>query len=237
MAADPQVRHEFPTTRWSLIEQATSAQAQQAMVELVDGYLPALRWFLVRRFRLQSHDAQDILQSFLLDKLIQGTLLDQASQKRGRFRSLLCRSLSNYVISAMRGRKLTAPVTDGAAWADGTDQAGDAFDRAWARQVIAWALRQTRQELIHSNRANYWHLLRLRVVRPCLSDSKPPGYGELVKRLRFKDPGQAHARLATARRMLHRNLRQVVADYCRDGAEIEDELAALQRAVTPAGAR
>jgi len=227
----------FPTTRWSLVERANGQDATQALADLIVSYQPALRRFITRQFRLPSHDAEDFIQGFICDKLIQGTLLSGARQNRGRFRNLLCRSLQNYVISAIRSRRDAAWLTAGGDSAADPSRKSDVFDRLWARQVLALAVRRTRGELLESGRADFWHLLRVRVIRPALRGTKPPGYDQVLRQVRFSDPGQAQARLATAKRMLNRHLRDVVGDYSNNPAGVEEEIHALKRAVMGFGAR
>jgi len=237
MSMPDQPNRGFPTTRWSLVEQASSQQAQQALTELINCYVPALRRFIATRFRLGGSDVDDIIQGFLLDKLLVGSLLERANKDRGRFRNLLCLSLRNYTISTLRKKRDTQSLSVTNAEHDSSTAFSDAFDRAWARQVIGRSLRRTRKELMASGRLAFWHLLRLRVIRPTLAGSAAPGYAELVDKLQFADPAEAHARLATGKRMLNRYLRDIVADYSPEQSSVDEELRALKRAVSSDGAR
>src|SRR3954469_23630165 len=92
----------FPTTHWSLVKKAgcTSGESQRAaLVEVLNRYMPALRSHLIYHKRIESHQAEDLLQGFLLSKVIEQDLIGAARQERGRFRSFLLTALDRFAIS------------------------------------------------------------------------------------------------------------------------------------------
>jgi len=92
----------FPSTRWSLIFSAhgqDSVRQRAALGELLRLYLPALRAHLLYRRNIESHQAEDFLQGFVAEQILQRDLLAKANAARGRFRSFLLRSLENYVFN------------------------------------------------------------------------------------------------------------------------------------------
>lgn len=73
---------EYVTTRWTLIEQAKSqdtAIKKEAASQIDMQYYPALRAHLVRRRGLQTHDADEILQRFATDKILERNLVASAT--------------------------------------------------------------------------------------------------------------------------------------------------------------
>ena len=74
----------FPFTHWSEIGRAASGE-QRALNRLLAGYLEALRANLVEKKRVPPDQADDLIQAFVLEKILQGDLLAKARQEKGRF--------------------------------------------------------------------------------------------------------------------------------------------------------
>ena len=89
----------FATTRWSLIraEQASPVQAagNDALAELCQIYWRPIFTFVCRKGYSIS-DAQDLTQDFFIE-VLEGKLIQSADPERGRFRSLLLKSLTNFL--------------------------------------------------------------------------------------------------------------------------------------------
>ena len=95
----------FPNTQWSLVARASEndeATQHAAVAAFLRAYSPALRRYLVEGRRLPSETADDILQDFIAEKILGRKLLKFANRERGRFRSFLIASLSNFVASHAR---------------------------------------------------------------------------------------------------------------------------------------
>lgn len=245
MPADWRVQHvRFPTTRWSLVDRA-GAQGPEAMREaleqLLAAYLPALRTHLVYGKRVHPDDADDVLQEFVAGKILQRDLLARADQELGKFRTFLLTALDRFLLNSLRDRSARKRAAGAAAAVLG-DQAGqlaaepteDAFEQAWARQVIGQAVERMRAECEASGRRDVWGLFECRVLAPTLHGAAPADYAELVERFGFSSPSQASNVLVTAKRMYARTLRAVVAEYACDAAEVESEIDELHRVLARA---
>src|SRR5213079_336957 len=91
----------FPATRWSLVGRAATRGTENgklALAELVQIYLPALRAFLTVSMRIDEHRADDLLQGFLADRVLQQDMIAQADRERGKFRTFLLATLKRYAI-------------------------------------------------------------------------------------------------------------------------------------------
>ena len=93
----------FHTTRWSLIVssldgEGDEAKAREALAQLCRIYWRPIFFFIVRRGYSEA-DAQDLTQDFFL-AILKHNLLQQADPERGRFRSLLLKSLQNFLNDA-----------------------------------------------------------------------------------------------------------------------------------------
>jgi len=84
--------HEFDTTSWSLIRAVGDVQAFDTFVRI---YWKPL-YFFVRQHGQDNESAKDIVQDFLTSVLERGTL-SKADPSRGRFRTFLLASLTNYM--------------------------------------------------------------------------------------------------------------------------------------------
>jgi len=234
-----QIGGAFPTTHWSLVCRAGQDDQQakrDALDQLLACSLPAMRAHLVYAKRLAPADADDVVQDFVAEKILQRDLLGRADQRLGRFRTYLLTALDRFLLNRIRdaGAKNRAPA--GAARitmgdhddlpAAGQD-ASDAFDLAWARSVIQETLQRMRSHCEASGRGRIWEVFNCRVVAPALEGAPPVEYQDLVARFGFCSPAEAANVLVTAKRMYARALKSVIAQYARDTEEIESEVRQL----------
>jgi RNA polymerase sigma factor (sigma-70 family) len=145
---------QFQTTRWTLVMRAASGDSggREALAEMLEGYWHPL-YFYLRRRGCEVHQAEDLLQGFILRMLEKG-YLENVVSGRGRFRNFLLVSLRNYLASdhertsAQRrgGQAITHSLDIQAA--EGRYQADPAheltaerlFDRAWALGLLEQSL-------------------------------------------------------------------------------------------------
>jgi len=158
---------EFVTTRWSLILSAAhfgseEQQARDALAELCRTYWRPIFSF-VRALGYSIDDAQDLTQDFFVT-ILKKNWLQHADRNRGRFRSLLLRSLQNFLINAAektharkRGGDLEFVSWDNWAAEEPYELSVPAhaldslpperlFDISWATTVVERALRHLREE-------------------------------------------------------------------------------------------
>jgi len=93
----------FTTTRWSLIlSRADSKSAEKdtraALAELCRIYWRPIFAFVSRR-GYSAADAEDLTQNFFV-MILEGDWLQNADPRRGRLRSLLLKSLQNFLNAA-----------------------------------------------------------------------------------------------------------------------------------------
>src|SRR3954447_9610556 len=239
----------FPETSWSEVERAGAegaAGARDALGRLLIRYMPALRARLVIEKRIQPDRAGDLLHGFISDRVVEQHLVARADRSRGRFRTFLLTALDRYVVDQHRAASAGKrnPAGGGAVISlDGLDERqhpqaaanpSAASEVAWAREVLAEAIRQMEAQCRREGRTDLWDVFRCRVLDPALEGAEPLPYDQFVSTFRLKTPAQAANALVTAKRMFARVLRSVVAEYA-DGAAVDQEIAEL-RAIL-AGAR
>lgn len=158
----------FPTTRWSLLAQATlhgGATQADALAEFYRRYRQPVVTFIRWQTR-DGADVEDLAQEFFL-QLINDSTLRRADPLRGRFRNFLLKALTRF-LARLRIRNEAAKRGSGEiplsldALAPGAGEPAvsateaQVFDRGWATDLLgraragveaAWAVRGTTAEL------------------------------------------------------------------------------------------
>jgi len=245
--ANDGVSGRFHTTRWSLIVSSLDGQSDDTRAREALGQLCRIYWRPIFAFMCgRGHpvaDAQDLTQDFFL-MVLKGNLLRQADPERGRFRSLLLKSLQNFLIDAhtkTRARKrggdvefiswdewmaeapsrLTIPAAALESWAPER-----IFDVRWAATVAEQALRRLQEECESRGR---------RRVFDALSGSLTAGredisYEKLARELAVKTP-EIKRLLHQLRRRYRELLRAEVAETVEKPGDVDDEVRYLVAAL------
>lgn len=170
----------FVTTRWSLLRNRSAPssriEANPAMAHLCQIYWRPIFTFIYRR-GYSPPDAQDLTQDFFL-RILEGNLLQSADPKRGRFRSLLLKSLQNFLIDAAVKRRRHkrgggVQFVSLETWmADAPSQLAlplaalessppeSLFDAGWAAAIAGEALRRLRMECESKGRRRVFEVLQ-----------------------------------------------------------------------------
>jgi len=238
----------FPTTHWSLVGRAAAAAAAGgarvpgaggpvALGELVRIYLPALRAHLIGPLRIDEHKADDLLQGFLTDKVLEQNMIAAADPKRGKFRTFLLTALERFVIDAHRresaqkrapkGKMLDVEDFTQRAGRGGGESPSDAFDRAWAGEVLSEVVRRMRAECESTARPQLWGIFEARMLMPIIDGAEPPSHEALAERWKLASAAQSANTLTSAKRLFTRVFRAVVAEYAADDAEVDSEIREL----------
>ena len=233
----------FPVTRWSLVGRAGGADVDAqplAIAEIARMYAPALRAHLLQSLHYDEHRADDLLQGFLADKVLEQRLFGHADPKRGRFRTFLLAALDRYVIDEHRRDQAQKRSPRGAiddidahretlAAADNRSGRTDAFDAAWAREVLAEVLDVMRRQCEQSDRADLWTVFEVRYLKPAVEGIEPEPHELVAKRLNLDDSQTAANLLVTAKRMYTRVFKAVVSRYAASNDEVREEVSELWR--------
>src|SRR4051812_42896683 len=216
-AKDLSEEFEFPTTRWSLVCRAGTgpgSEARRAMEQLLQAYLPALRAHLIFDRRIDRDRADDILQAFATDKIIEQNIVSAAHPSRGKFRNFLLVTLQRFVIDRARHEQSQrrAPArgklqslddqADSAAVYE--DHPNDAFDRAWANEVLSEVMRRMRSHCEQSDQPHLWGIFESRVLLPLTEGLDPPSHEELARRYALPSASHASNALGSAKRLFTR---------------------------------
>ncbi|HOW73036.1 MAG TPA: hypothetical protein PKY77_20765 [Phycisphaerae bacterium] len=239
----------FPTTRWSWIQEARQEDAagdRRLLDRLLRRYLPALRSHLFSRWSLPPEQADDLLQDFITNRVLEHDLLAAADERRGKFRTFLLTSLDRYAISRRRHNEArkraggrTVPLEETVA-STGPDRHtptdSSSFNVVWVQQVLKETLVRMQRQCRMGRQAQLWTVFEQRILQPMLEDAEPTDYETLARTLGYHSASQARNTLTTAKRMFVRVLRKVVGEYTQGEEQIASEIEELRETLIKAGA-
>jgi DNA-directed RNA polymerase specialized sigma24 family protein len=229
-------------TNWALIYDAAHgdpAPASEAVEKLVRRYWPAV-YAYIRRSGRDVHESADLTQGFVCDVILGRAMFTHADPQRGRFRSLLLRSLSNYLnerhrhdrrdkrSSGIKPLRLEHAeiAASHTAW---TKSPEHAFCAQWNAMLIRDVVDRVREGCLKAGLEAHWEVFEARVVLPMLKGEMRTPYSQLVKRLELADAAQAANMMITVKRRFVLALMQAIAATVGDPMQVEDELRALVR--------
>jgi DNA-directed RNA polymerase specialized sigma24 family protein len=229
----------FVTTRWSLIRNGRISEgrtdANASLARLCQIYWRPIFTFIYRR-GYPAPDAQDLTQDFFL-MILEGNLIQSADPRRGRFRSLLRRSLENFLIdaAAKRRRHKRGGGLHFVSWenwmADTPSQSSipmaalesshpeALFDLGWAAAVAEEALRRLRMECEGKGRRRVFEVLQAYLT----SERSDICYEDLSRALGVPEPSVKNL-LHQFRKRYRALLREEVGKTVESEANVDDEI-------------
>lgn len=253
---DSQLSEAFQKTTDSLFENVVQDSPElrmQQLDRLVRSYGPPLTLYLVKSRRLSPEVAEELLQSFLLEKLIEPSpeknittqFLKRRQEKPDvRFRDYLRRSLRNYLYDLSSKKKFTTISLDAVA-DQGEDPQLDEIDEieydvTWANSLLNQACVAVRAECHMKKQPKIWDVFYERMIRPIETGLPAASYEDLCVAGRFESPKKAANLYMTAIRKFKSALRDIVSNYLpADGQAspkaIDAELLELQKALATPG--
>jgi len=232
---DPSGPKEFATTHWSLVaaarpDGASRARARDALEELCRIYWYPLYAFV--RYRGYSpEDAQDLTQAFFA-RIIEQQGFGSVDPKRGRFRSYLLGAMKHYLANEWhrsqaqkRGGKVQFiewstldPETRYAGATAHPNDLDERFDREWAMEVTAVALRVLREEMLAAGKGEQFH-----VLKGCLTGDDLLHREEIAARLNMSG-GAVKVAVHRLRQRYREILRNAIAETVSSEADLDDEM-------------
>jgi DNA-directed RNA polymerase specialized sigma24 family protein len=231
---------EFVTTRWSLILSAANLgteeqKARDALAELCRTYWrPVFSFVCARGYSID--DAQDVTQDIFV-MMLKDNWLQHADRNRGRFRSLLLRSLQNFLINAdekAHARKRGGGV-EFVSWDDWMTEVPSQlslpaqalkslpperlFDLAWATTVVEHALQRLREEC--ESKGKLW---LFQALSPHLTDERDQvSYAKLSEELGMAEAA-VKKQLHNMRQRYRALLRAEVSRTVENPADVDEEI-------------
>ncbi len=230
----------FPETVGSLIGQIRDGGSVGRKSALNRFFLLYWRpvYAFLRRRAFAVEDAKDLTQDFLIELLERGSLSNY-DPGRGRLRAWLHGALDKFVASRRRANGTRHPAVfslppsriaeiETSAFAADLRRfdAEEMFDRAFAHEVVARALRTLQRELQSEDRGAWYEAL---VAYDFPDPGERPSYESVAARLKLSAP-EVRKHLEYARRRLDAALRRIVTEIAGSAEEVEEELKLLHRA-------
>jgi RNA polymerase sigma-70 factor (ECF subfamily) len=233
----------FPTTSWSLISAAgrDSAESADALGALCAAYWTPVYAF-IRRKGYTREESEDLSQAFFT-RVLEHRTLAEARRERGKFRSFLLASVTNFLANEWDRSRTQKRGGDSIALSFDFDTGEERyhrepyheltpealFERQWAMALLDRVLGRQREEYVRRGNATHFDLLKVFLT----GDHGRGENHELAAQLEMSG-----AAIRTAVHRLRRRyaelLREEIAATVADGDEVEAEirflLAALERA-------
>ena len=182
--------------------------------------------YLTTRLRLDPTTSEDLVQEFLLRKLLlpdrhrnlASAFLRKKEKSPGlRFRDYLKLSLKNFMIDRVRQGGIEAVSLEQVqvirADPDGDRAVESRFDRRWAENLLKEAVTVVRDDCIRQGQEHIWLVFQRRLLDPVRNSSDPPTYDVLAGELKLRDAKTAANLFQTAIRKFNRVLRTSVEGY------------------------
>jgi len=235
------------TTRWSLVRSAALPRemlaSQQALEELCATYWFPLYAF-ARRKGQNANDAHDSVQGFFLE-LLEGSFLTKADETRGKFRSFLLKSFSNFLLgehrAATAAKRGGQAVHESIGQFDGesryqvaanSESPEQLFERQWVMALLDAAIEKLKQEYHESGKGELCDRLLPHLTQA--ADLRP--YAEIAESLAMQETAIKVA-MHRMRKRYRDLLRQQVADTVQPAteAEVDEELKWLMTVLARGG--
>jgi RNA polymerase sigma factor (sigma-70 family) len=233
----------FATTQWSIVRAASSqspAAARAALENLCTTYWTPVYAFVRKRGHSQP-DAEDLTQAFFM-LLLNSEFLQMADRDRGKFRSFLLKSVSNFL--SVDRRKRDAEKRGGNVHVLGLDfregerqyqaEAADTatpeqlFERQWALSILQDTTDHLRFEYTERNHQVLFESLEAHINQ----DPARLPYAELCETLNMSEDAikQASRRLRLRyREILRARIAATVGSIDDIDAELRELISALSR--------
>ena len=219
----------FATTRWSIVEAATSDDAdarQVALNEFARCYqMPCEAW--LRSRGLSFDRAEEVVQNFMVEVVLHRGLLNTAQRGQGALRRLVLHALRNHATDlARRGVARDRHEAVAAEGADAVASDSDpAFDMPWARAQLQEAVERVRRRSMGGRHEPAWRAFEQRVLMPAVYGTREPTQEEVARSVGLVDAARASVLVREMRVRVLRALEEVVTETARNPAEVEAELA------------
>jgi hypothetical protein len=185
----------------------------------------------VYRKKEPTDRADDLVQSFIEQKILQRNLLGVADPGKGKLRTLLLTALDRFWIDSRRKEASRARLSELPPDAEAPGPA-DVGDVAWAMQVLIESVKRMRCECESKQRPDLWGVFAGRTLA-LVCGAAPVPYDLLADRLGLDSGHQAANRYPSAQAMFRRNLQAELAGYA--AGDVEAEMAELRHTLSRAG--
>jgi DNA-directed RNA polymerase specialized sigma24 family protein len=232
---EPAPRARFATTQWNLVQEAGSqseATRERALELLLFRYRPAMCEYLRRKYGYSEPEAEDLVQGFVLDKVLRRNLIAKANRTRGKFRTFLATALKAYALDVRRSYQSQRRYPSGGLTSlelepppETMETPNDELlDESIIRQIVAEALHETREHCTRAGISEAWTIFNHRILDPIFEQTQPTPLKELSERLNLANEKEASNKLISAKRIFQRQFRARIAEFSASSADTDQEI-------------
>ncbi len=188
--------------------------------------------------KIDVSQAEDLVQDFITDRILEANLLNKANREKGRFRGFMFICLNNFIRDKWRRQRRHDVMAESIDihvhehLLKSNQSAPDLFDVAWVRELLSQAAEATRQECLAEGRNDIWTIFSARVLEPCLNGKKPVPIEVLASQYNLQTPNAVSNYTLTGKRKFVRCLRLIISDYSANPVEIEEEIQYLKKVLS-----
>jgi DNA-directed RNA polymerase specialized sigma24 family protein len=230
---------QFESTCWTEILEAKTLDTdrkRQRINEILGKYWKPVYCYL-RRKGYDNERAKDLTQGFFYDIIVGRHLLEQAKRGefKGRFRSFLVTALDRYVTDVYRKDTAqkrtpeegmvsldTGEMTDWLA-AHSDLEPDQAFQYAWACEVINQVLDQVQCECVKSGKTTHWKAFYARVVSPLVEGGVPRSIPDVCGEYGIKDEATASNMIFYVKDRFRAAMRHCLRQFVQSDSEVDQE--------------
>lgn len=240
----------FETTRWTQIQKAKThdQQRRQASVNNLLGRYWKPVYCHLRNKGYSNEDAKDLTQGFFFEIVFGRELIQQADQKKGRFRTFLLTALDRYVTSVYRKETAKKRLPEhGLAQlevvglpdvpiAESKTTPELVFNYTWATNLLDQVLATVKEEYCSTGRSTYWEVFQATVVAPILDNAEAPSLAALCEKYGIESEKKASNMTITVKRRFSTALKHHLRQFVHSDSEVEEEFRALVEILSEGGA-
>lgn len=154
---------QFQTTEWTKI--VNSKIGKTILAELYTKYWRPVYLYL-RRKGFSNDQAKDLIQGFFSEKVLGQQMLQKADRTRGKFRTFLLTSISNYAIDLNRKKKPMKELDEKIERSSEIDNPETEFHIAWAQELLQSVLKELEAECRNHDKIIHWEVFRAWHLEP-----------------------------------------------------------------------
>jgi len=198
------------------------SQKEAILAELCTKYWKPLYCYL-RTSGFDNDKAKDLVQGFLTEKVIDREIIRQADKTKGKLRTFLLTAIRNYAINIERSGKRHVDIDKVAEVSDESKDPEDAYDRAWADQLLQDVLDQLRLECCGRGKTAHWRLFNEWLLE-LRADRQRPQMKDLCEKCGIENTAQAYHMIENVKRRFRSILRQHLRVLVNFDEEVDDEI-------------
>jgi RNA polymerase sigma-70 factor (ECF subfamily) len=210
----------FQTTEWTKIVNSTLGKS--ILTELYTKYWRPVYSFL-RRKGFSNDQAKDLIQGFFSEKVLGQQMLQKADRNRGKFRTFLLTSISNYAIDLNRKKRPMKELDEGIEKSTDIDNPEIEFHIAWAKELLQSVLEELEAECRSHDKIIHWEIFRAWLLESNVADGKV-NMSVICAKYSIDDVNKAYNMISNIKGRFRKILRRRLRHEVDSDAEVDGEI-------------